>query len=339
MDPSSADPPDIVLDTSGPKGRLATAGLNLLVENVAGEVVRCFNKAEIPCLLLKGPAIARWLYLEGERRYGDVDLLVRLADLSQAEAQLTHLGFQPSSTAAVTSQHSKEWVRESGPPVDLHTRIWGATVAEEEQWALLTDNSSRLEVGGASVATPRRTGLLLHIVLHAAQHGPRDEKPLRDLERVLTVETDLAIWREALNLARSMGAVDAFSAGLRTTNRGRTLAQTLAVAAPQRTEALIHLQEGDIAPALRFEQLLRQNGMRARIRMILRGVAPSRSYMARRYPWTNNRPLRLGAAYISRPIWFRWRFVSPGFGSWRRARANREDGGEWRGPREEPESK
>ncbi len=65
------------------------------VDAVTAEVSVALQEAGCPNLLLKGPAVSRWLYgEEHERPYGDTDLLVDPASLEVAHATLAELGFR-----------------------------------------------------------------------------------------------------------------------------------------------------------------------------------------------------------------------------------------------------
>jgi Uncharacterised nucleotidyltransferase len=62
--------------------RLVAAGVSLHLDAVTTEVVLALREAGIPSVLLRGPAIARWLYEDPtERSYVDTDLLGALDDL------------------------------------------------------------------------------------------------------------------------------------------------------------------------------------------------------------------------------------------------------------------
>src|SRR5688500_1357109 len=67
---------------------------NLLIDKVTVEVARALHAAGIPHLLLKGPAIAGWLYDRTEvRAYGDTDLLIPHECWEAATGVLQGLGF------------------------------------------------------------------------------------------------------------------------------------------------------------------------------------------------------------------------------------------------------
>src|SRR5262245_20521781 len=104
------------------------AARGLVADVAATRVLTAFGQLRIPSLLLKGPAIAGWLYSADEvRGYGDVDLLVAPADQARAADALTHLGFAPlvaeSELRGHRPLHATEWVARDGASVDLHFTI------------------------------------------------------------------------------------------------------------------------------------------------------------------------------------------------------------------------
>ena len=53
------------------------AAYNLVVDATTAEVVGALRDVDAPCIVLKGPALADWLYGPNSDRYSvDVDLLV-----------------------------------------------------------------------------------------------------------------------------------------------------------------------------------------------------------------------------------------------------------------------
>src|SRR4051794_16150604 len=77
--------------------RLLAAARTLALDAVAGELASQFEQAGIRSILLKGPAMARWLYEdESVRAYVDIDLLVSPADLGAATKLLADDGFELS---------------------------------------------------------------------------------------------------------------------------------------------------------------------------------------------------------------------------------------------------
>src|SRR2546429_2564205 len=116
----------------------------LYLDGATAELVETMRRQGIRAVLLKGPAIVQWLYRDGERAYGDIDLLVSPAEFTKAESVLTGLGFSHALSDArpdepVTYEH--EWRRGLPQPavVDLHRSLCWAKGDYPEVWEALTD--------------------------------------------------------------------------------------------------------------------------------------------------------------------------------------------------------
>ncbi len=81
--------------SEGVGGELQLELWSLYVDKLAVSIIAEFESHGIGSILLKGPAIASWLYADGTHRpYGDADLLVSPENWERAEALLQHLGFE-----------------------------------------------------------------------------------------------------------------------------------------------------------------------------------------------------------------------------------------------------
>ena len=72
-------------------GRAFSIGRNLAVAAVTAEVVSSMRGEGVRSLLLRGPAIARWLYareVERIRTYEDLDLLIAPDDVERCQRAL-----------------------------------------------------------------------------------------------------------------------------------------------------------------------------------------------------------------------------------------------------------
>jgi len=91
--------------------------VSLSVDQQSAEVARSFNRTNIQCILLKGPSIARWLYVYGTSRpYGDSDLLVPPHAFEAATQVLIGLGFRSVEEGRRPSErtpHATTYVRTS----------------------------------------------------------------------------------------------------------------------------------------------------------------------------------------------------------------------------------
>src|SRR4051794_36443276 len=160
------------------------------VDAVAAEVIGELDRAGVRFLLLKGPALARTLYRDGEqRRYLDVDLLVEPHGTVTAAAVLGALGFVNLTAGAGVDDFagavpSDTW-RRAGEMVDLHSRLPGCAATPDAAWPILFEGHGTIDIAGVEAPVLSRPGMALHLATHAAQHGPDDLKAMQDLERGL----------------------------------------------------------------------------------------------------------------------------------------------------------
>lgn len=229
-----------------PSPALLGAARTLAIDAVTAEVVSAFGKAGIPCILLKGPSIARWLYPEGGRSYCDTDLLVRASDYARAGALLVSMGFQDqfagfsaferrlfesAATAYVRPRHvggrsaTPVAARTLGGNIDLHRNLYGLAAPDDELWDALSAGTTTLAIRGAEVRVLDRTGVALHIVVHALQTGFRAHTG-EDLRRVIGAMS-LPEWEAVAALAARLGISDVLGHGLRREEAGAAVADCL----------------------------------------------------------------------------------------------------------------
>lgn len=289
----------------------------LYVDRLTAELANAFERREIASILLKGPAIARWLYDDGSvRSYSDCDLLVAPDQLSAAQSVLRELGFRDTqSPLAHPRLESHEW-RRAEHRVDLHTTLIGIRASPQAVWETLWPLTETAVVGGERVQVLSPPARALHVVLHAAQHGRAEPKPLEDLRRALAMVAEPA-WLEVLALARRLHAVEAFATGLRLLPQGAALASRLDLGSAASADATLRLEP--VPLALAFEHLASTPGWNARLRIVLRELFPTAAFMRWWLPLARRGSPGLAAAYCWRPLWLLAHLV-PGLLAWRRAR-------------------
>jgi hypothetical protein len=278
-------------------------------------------------ILLKGPAVALWVYdADRPRAYGDTDLLVSPLDHATAEQVLVQLGFTKLIDDADTPgwRHpAHPWRRiDDGSEVDLHHTLVGVEATSEELWDALSERTMPMAVGGGEVEVLTPPARALHVALHAAQHGARTTQPLLDLERALDALPD-EIWSDAARIADRVQATSAFATGLRLSPRGAALAERLCLPAHRSTEtALLALTP---PPAvLGWEHLARTRGWRALIVFVTRKLVPTPRLMRAWSPMARRGRLGLALAYLGRPLWVAVR-AGPGFAIWLNAERGHAD--------------
>ena len=297
----------------------------MLLDAAAAEVTLALRRNEIPSRLLKGVAIAAWLYDGAERTYVDVDLLVSPRDLGRAEEVLRQLDFSPADGAPARGdrpRHARVWDRTAdGAVIDLHTTLAGVGVDAQQAWDVLAARVDRTVVEGETVEILDEPTRALHVVLHAAQHGTRSPQALADLERALD-RVPLETWRKSEALARRLDALPAFVAGLGLTTEGETIARRLELDRVSSVEAELRVgavHEETLGSALGFAWLAGPRSMRERAQFVASRVVPTPAGMRRRSALARKGYVGLMAAYVLRVGHLAPHAVA-GFAAWRRAR-------------------
>lgn len=285
----------------------ARAARTIDVDLTTAAVVASLRAAGVRSILLKGPALARLLYGPGEHRsYTDVDLLVAPADAGRANEVLGRLGFSPLVSDEALGPHrplhAHEWRRTGGgASVDLHRTLPGAAAPPDDVAAVLAAHTATTEIAGEEVEALAPPALLVQVALHAAHHGPRSGKALRDLERAAGRQPYDA-WEEAATIARQIDATPAFAAGLRLVPAGAALADRLAL--PLDVPVDVRLKAAGAPPlAVGLDWLLRTRGLRARLALVARTALPPPSALRLWRPLARRGTSGLVAAYASHPFW------------------------------------
>lgn len=293
------------------------------VDAVTAEVVGALEERSIECILLKGPTIATWLYAhERPRLYSDTDLLVERSDWNRTMTVMRELGFRdalgPLAHPRMESGAGHPWKRDDdGAEVDLHYTLFGFTAPPERAWDLIASSAKRMSVGGAEVLTPSHPATLLHVCLHAVQHGGRRQaKPMIDLEQAVRLGKP-ADWSAAARLAGDLGALDTFAAGLALLPKGRALAAELDVAAKPSTAASLRIDSTPMAEG--FAELAAAEGIRAKIQLVRHEALPSREFMRWWTPMARSGRTGMLLAYAWRLAWLATHAI-PGMIAWRRSR-------------------
>jgi Uncharacterised nucleotidyltransferase len=295
----------------------------LRIDAGTAEVLSRFAEVGVDALLLKGPAIAHWLYNEGEpRTYLDCDLLIAPPHISAAEELLGDLGYaRPFDDRRMPmwwQTHDNQWLRDrDGLTVDVHRALPGVGVDAEAAWTLLSAHTDVVMVAGYPAPTLALPARALHVALHAAHHGADYRRPMSDLQRALLAGDD-DLWRGAAALAARLQAMEILAAGLRLTPSGAQLATRLGL--PVTRSVDVELSAGSPPPVgLAFEQLARADGMRARTEIVWRKLVPPADFIRLWDPRAAHSRPSLLRAYLRRPAWI-LRHAPRGLEAWLRAR-------------------
>jgi hypothetical protein len=292
------------------------------VDRITAEISTALSERSIPSILVKGPAIATWLYSgEAPRLYGDTDLFLRKSDWEKAFKLMEGLGFEddlgPLDHPRMESGEGFPWFRNAdGAAVDLHYTLFGIGVPPEDVWIALSETAVGENVGGIEITMPSRPARLVHIALHAIQHeGGAWEKPMKDLELAIA-KVPVETWTEARELAERLNAAETFAAGLRLTPAGRELATTIGATQAPTVQTALRLENVPLSEG--FQELREAPGIRSKLALVFRELFPTREFMRWWSPMASRGPAGMFLAYCWRPVWLVYRSV-PGFIAWRKA--------------------
>jgi len=164
---------------------------NEVIRNRLGAILQEAAGAGMEVMLLKGAVLAYRAYARLEHRVlGDVDLLLRERDFGKLREVLSGFGYRCSvpnlrSHELPRYAHCVRQVRFEArcpPPIEVHFRLfnYGMPGKSEPAW----DDATPLDFFGAPVWTPSPERFLLHLCLHAQQHG----------FAILRLLVDIAVW-------------------------------------------------------------------------------------------------------------------------------------------------
>jgi hypothetical protein len=283
---------------------LETGLRTLAVDAASVRVAGLLRAAGVRSLLLKGGALRAWLYADGTARaYGDIDLLVAPGDVATATAALLERGWTAWPYPSPTG-HADKLVPPPGEPpfaLDLHRTFHHVTVAPDRAWGLLSARAVPLRLGASELETLDAAGLAVIVALHHVNHGEKSGKSGEDLRRAVA-SAAAADWREAAALAEALGALAAFSAGVRSVAGGPELAAALEL--PRPSDPALALSVGAAprtsAALLRAWVALRRPRELARI--VGRAAVPAPIVMREHYPLARRGAAGLALAYLVRPL-------------------------------------
>ncbi|CAN5667364.1 hypothetical protein BH20ACT21_BH20ACT21_17640 [soil metagenome] len=288
-----------------PPPQVSDAGAVVLMELRIVQAAEALRDAGIRSLVLKGPSIGRWLYETTQaRRYGDSDFLVAPGDILAAEKVIGALGYRHRGEALAGDRpwDAWYWMRpHDGAALDLHRTLTGVEVSPETAWMLLSGKTEVVKLRGVEVEFLNQPARTLHLALHAADHGISSDRPLVELAKGLDALPE-DLWREAADLAVTLEATAAFSAGLRLLPEGAELAARLHLPANNSPEVSLRASPAS-RHALGLQWLLQTHGLGAKASLLVRKFAPPPAYMRAWSRLAQKGSLGLVLAYAWRPLY------------------------------------
>ncbi|WNQ12682.1 nucleotidyltransferase family protein [Paenibacillus aurantius] len=161
------------------------------------QIFRLFSQASIRCLSLKGPVLAADLYGDlSLRTSGDLDLLIPLADLDQAEELLVEAGYEKMEAPDMTlndwkwrHHHVTFYHAAKKMTLEIHWRL-SPGPGKEPDFDFLWARRRCSSVTQEPVYYLGREDLFLFLTAHGARHGWSRLRWLMDISLLVHQELD-----------------------------------------------------------------------------------------------------------------------------------------------------
>ena len=173
------------------QGQSAAMRWALRLEQRLLEVWVALKEAEVPCRVLKGPAVAHLDYPVPEwRPFTDIDLLVPGDRLDRAVAVVEAMGgrrifAEPRPGYAARFAKAVTIRLDDGPSIDLHRTLAEGPYGQTIVAADLFDQPETFTLAECPVLALRPEARFVHAGIHAVLGRPEPElRPLRDLAQI-----------------------------------------------------------------------------------------------------------------------------------------------------------
>ncbi|MCM3869322.1 MAG: nucleotidyltransferase family protein [Pyrinomonadaceae bacterium] len=198
------------------------AGRNLYLTNELVRILKDFALAGIEAIPYKGPALAVSAYGNLElRRFVDLDIMVRKADVSQAKELLIAQGYccgtawtSTQQSLLLRSQHNLTLSREQGRMiVELHWEVAPELFATSFQAERLWDRLEPISLNNLTVRSLSPEDLFLSLCVHGSKHLWTRLAWICDVAEILRTQRDLD-WTALCTQARLTGTARMMFLGL-----------------------------------------------------------------------------------------------------------------------------
>jgi len=155
-----------------------SCGYNIIAYHEAERIISSFNRDKIPVIVLKGLALADFIYPHiGMRKMTDIDILIKNKDLSCVCERLENLGFklQPGHSSFL-------FLKQESVPiyVDLHTGI--PYLKEQDIW----DTTRTVQINEIEVKTLSLEQSIIYFCYHlAVSHASVENRWFEDIHRFI----------------------------------------------------------------------------------------------------------------------------------------------------------
>jgi Uncharacterised nucleotidyltransferase len=205
--------------------RIATRNLYLTKELLL--LINLLSENGIRAIPFKGPSLALEAFGDlSSREFGDLDLLLRPADMAKARELLESRGYRPeikmdgaTEAAYLKSEHAFQYLRdEDHLVVELHWRLEDHYLKFPFDTEKLWSSASSQQLFGNTVACLSPEILFLYLCMHGAKHYWERLEWIACLPAVIRTYVQMK-WPDVIEMARSMGGLRILHLGLLLANQ------------------------------------------------------------------------------------------------------------------------
>ena len=220
-------PDDVLVRLGG--ASLATTHRNLYLTAELLRVLALLDAEGIAAIPFKGPVLAAQVYGDlSLRPFGDLDVIVRRADLGRATAALLADRYRMPSAdagaAVVRRWDDVQLMRDDGRAVvELQCGIFRWPIRFPHDYGLLWEHLSAATIGGRQVPTFPLDALIIYLCVHGAKHRWERLVWVRDVAAIASGAPALD-WEPVWSSAVRLGAQRMLAIGLLLAQRAFTAA-------------------------------------------------------------------------------------------------------------------
>lgn len=201
------------------------AARNLFLTHVLQGMLRSLRAESIDCLPLKGPVVAEAYYEDlSLRAFGDLDIIIREKDLTQASTLAARAGYQMLVELKgqilkryLRDRHHFQWVREDGQvTLEIHWRCIQPCYAFPLHVDDLLARRIPLDLHKETVLAPSHEDHLLILCLHGTKNCWQDLGYIADIDALLRSSAAKRLnWTLLQDIAHEVGGLRMLALGLK----------------------------------------------------------------------------------------------------------------------------
>jgi hypothetical protein len=195
------------------------AARNLIFADELASLIKALTDAGVEAIVFKGPALAITAYGNlALRRFIDLDVMVRRADVARAIEVLSAKGYSSArpldpeqQELLLRTQHNLQFTR-GRLIVELHWQVspelFASSVTAEDLW----QNLETVQINKAEVKTLKTEDLLFSLCVHGSRHLWQRLAWICDIDRIIATRPEID-WPGLLDRARQAKAERMFLLG------------------------------------------------------------------------------------------------------------------------------